>query len=203
MAETLALWHPQQRQALLGVLLLSGAILYLATALFYDLGRDTQRFRAVAAGDEVPLELESAGTYRFTIRNPRLDRAWQFVTVEILDADRQYLFGFGDELYHATGFDGERWEEWDDQYQIKYVFPSPGSYYLRLDVEQGSLNALRSIAASPTGGDTRFAIDIALTRVGGSSLPHTLGSIPLLLAGLWLGRRALVVGFLALFNLEP
>jgi hypothetical protein len=62
---------------------------------------------------------------------------WSFVTVELLDENKEYLSSFGGEFWHYEGYDNEgyHWEEADDEYVATIEVPSPGTYYLRLQTE--------------------------------------------------------------------
>jgi hypothetical protein len=67
-------------------------------------------------------------------RGSRFQR-WSFVTIELLDAEKEYLSSFGGEFWHYAGYDDGRWEEADKSYETTLQFPSPGTYYLRLKTE--------------------------------------------------------------------
>ena len=67
-------------------------------------------------------------------RGPHFQR-WSFVTLELLDANKKYLSSFGGEFWNYAGYDDGHWEEADTEYETTLMFPSPGTYYLRLDTE--------------------------------------------------------------------
>ncbi len=60
---------------------------------------------------------------------------WSFVTVELLDENKEYLSSFGGGFWHYAGYDGESWEEEDEAYQTTLRMPSAGTYYIRLQTE--------------------------------------------------------------------
>lgn len=62
---------------------------------------------------------------------------WSFVTVELLDENKDYLSSFGGEFWHYEGYDNEgyHWEEDDDEYEVTIKVPTSGTYYFRLQTE--------------------------------------------------------------------
>lgn len=60
---------------------------------------------------------------------------WSFVTVELLDENKEYLSSFGGEFWHYAGYDDGYWEEEDEEYQTTLRMPSAGTYYVRLQTE--------------------------------------------------------------------
>jgi hypothetical protein len=78
-------------------------------------------------GVEVRQEIDQASSQTF--------KRWSFVTVELLDENKQYLSSFGGEFWHEAGYDQERWQEDDETYQATLRVPSAGTYYLRLKTE--------------------------------------------------------------------
>lgn len=63
---------------------------------------------------------------------------WSAVDVDVLDAQGNYLFAFGDELWHEAGRDSDgRWEEAKSDYSLSMTLPEAGEYFLRV-VAQGN-----------------------------------------------------------------
>lgn len=61
---------------------------------------------------------------------------WSFITVELLDENKQYLSGFGGGLWHEAGYDeGEHWQQDDEDFGTTVQVPRAGTYYLRLQTE--------------------------------------------------------------------
>lgn len=99
---------------------------------------------------------------------------WAFVEGEVLDAEKEYLFSFGKELWHETGYDDEGgWDEADGSYTMKITFPEPGQYYLHLKIESNY-------------GQTPLKVTISQSR--GSSIPHMVFGIFTLLIGVVLNE---------------
>jgi len=60
---------------------------------------------------------------------------WSFVTVELLDENKEYLSSFGGEIWNYAGYDGgSRWSQEDETFQATLKLP-PGTYYMRLNTE--------------------------------------------------------------------
>ncbi len=93
---------------------------------------------------------------------------WSFIEAELLDHDKDYIFSFGDELWHENGYDDGPWEEAHDNYGMKLTIPSPGAYYINIKT-QGSV--------------TPNHIAVRVSRRLGSSIPHfAFGMISLMVA---------------------
>jgi hypothetical protein len=96
--------------------------------------------------------------------------SWNFVEGELLDADKDYLFSFGKELWHEDGTDdGGYWNEADRSYQMKITIPVKGTYYLNIKTE---------------GDKTPDDIYVTIDRAVGSSIPHMIFGILTLAIGL-------------------
>lgn len=60
---------------------------------------------------------------------------WSFVTVNLLDGDKEYLSSFGGGFWNYAGYDdGYRWTEDDEGYSTTLQIPA-GTYYVRLETE--------------------------------------------------------------------
>jgi len=61
---------------------------------------------------------------------------WNFITVTLLDENKEYLMSFGGDVWNYAGYDdGEHWEETDESFQTTLRIPSPGTYFVRLEGE--------------------------------------------------------------------
>ncbi len=78
-------------------------------------------------GVEVEQHIDEGGGSRY--------QRWSFVTIELLDENKEYLSSFGGEFWHYAGYDDGYWEEEDDEYEATLQVPSPGTYYLQLQTE--------------------------------------------------------------------
>jgi hypothetical protein len=108
--------------------------------------------------------------YKITIASSLPNDNWVFVEGEVLDAEKEYLFSFGKELWSETGYDDEgAWRESDNSYSMKITFPQPGQYYLNLK-SSGSYNP-----------DT---VQVTISKKLGSSIPHMVFGIFTLLIGI-------------------
>lgn len=72
---------------------------------------------------------------------------WSFVTVNLLDENKEYLSSFGGGFWNYAGYDdGYRWSEDDESYSTTLRIPA-GTYYVRLkteaNVEESELGPIR------------------------------------------------------------
>lgn len=101
--------------------------------------------------------------------------SWLFIEGELLDAKQNYLMGFGDELWHETGYDDGAWDETDNEYNLNLSMPEAGEFYLNFK----------------TQGESRpHRIRVNIYRTNGSSVPHLIFGILALLTGLVLNEIA-------------
>lgn len=138
------------------------------------------------ADKRVPTQnYELIGTFKVTRANQvfRIEvsadvqvNRWSFVEAELLDAEKDYILSFGQELWHEVGADSDgTWEEADEIYEMKLTIPQPGVYYLNIK------------AQGPVGANF---IKVAIGRSHGSSIPHLIFGILTLLAGLVINEIA-------------
>lgn len=112
--------------------------------------------------------------HEITITSSLPENTWSFIEGEVLDAEKDYLFSFGKELWHETGYDDEgAWRESDNDYSMKVTFPNPGKFYLNIKTN-GSYNA--------------HAVQVTISKKRGSSIPHFVFGIFTLLIGLVLNE---------------
>ena len=117
--------------------------------------------------------LKSKEVYEITIASGLPENTWSFVEGEVLDAEKEYLFSFGKELWHETGYDDGAWRESETSYSMKLTFPEPGQYYLNLK-------------SSGTYNPDALQVDISKKR--GSSLPHLVFGLFTLVIGIFLNE---------------
>ncbi len=101
------------------------------------------------------------------------NNSWAFVEGEVLDANKAYLFSFGDEFWHESGYDsgedGGPWEESYDEYEMKITFPEAGNYYLSVKA-QGNANISE--------------MNVYISQKLGSGIPHFVLGLVLIGCGL-------------------
>lgn len=114
--------------------------------------------------------------FRIRVAADVTTNSWSFVEGELLDAEKEYLLSFGQELWDETGSeDGEFWAEADEIYAMKLTVPHPGQYYLNIKTQ---------------GPIVPSQITVAISRVYGSSIPHLAFGVITLLIGLVLNEFA-------------
>ncbi len=112
--------------------------------------------------------------YEISIASGLPENSWAFVEGEVLDAEKDYLFSFGKELWHETGYDSDgAWRESDNNYSMKITFPQPGQYYINLKTE---------------GSFTPDAVQVNISKKRGSSIPHMVFGVLTLLIGIILNE---------------
>lgn len=102
--------------------------------------------------------------------------SWNFVAGSVLDAEQNYLFGFGDEMWHETGYDEGYWSETKNSYDAKIRLPQ-GQYYLNFETE-----------IKP--GSTPGPVSVRVERQLGSSLPFWVLAVIALIAAVLSYRRS-------------
>lgn len=168
-----------QWRTLSGICLLAAAVfLITAFALSFGVGLDVRKYLPGQGGRIGPLKIDEAYTVlEIEVYQPVSDNHWSFVTVALLGADGRYLTGFGDELWHASGYDGGYWVETEHSYDTKLTVREPGTYYLRFTVE------------SDVNPATLPQMTVEVEEAFGSSLPHLLGGIVLIVIGIVINLR--------------
>jgi hypothetical protein len=147
---------------------------------------DAEAAQEAASGEETGQESSTLigpitvrkfnAVYTIAIRSPLSENTWAYIEGEVLDRNKNFLFSFGKELWHETGYDDEgQWNESDDSYDMKVTFPTPSTYYIKLKSQ------------------TNYALpqaEVTVTRRNGSSIPHMVFGMVTLLIGLYLNEKA-------------
>jgi len=165
------------------VVLLFGVLCYLTSCTMdMGLGGVSIDENLPASGGTIgPLEVKTDGAVLEVDVHQDIDRAggtfqrWSFITAELLDAQQNYLMGFGGEMWHEAGYDDGYWREAKEEYSTKMTLPEAGTYYLRFNTETDVSTAELS----------RIRVDI--DQQLGSSLPfHVTAIIAFIVGGvLW------------------
>lgn len=140
---------------------------FLTTLFFSHASEKQQADLNTPEGKFIPLEVKKDNTvYEVTVSTSGLPvNSWAFIEGQVLDADKEYLFSFGDELSYYAGRDSEGpWSERKGDYSAKLTIPKAGTYYLGFVTE-----------TSWRRDDVQASITVEKLR--GSSLPYTLAGI--------------------------
>lgn len=87
-------------------------------------------------------------------------QSWLFIDGEMLDKNKEYLFGFSKELSYYSGRDAEgQWTEYINTATTKVTIPKPGTYYVKIKSEQEYYKPLSSAR-------------ITISKKNGSTIPH-------------------------------
>ena len=84
-----------------------------------------------------PIHVEGdRGIYKIHVSQRIInDNDWSYVTGEVLDENKNYLFGFGQEFWKASGYDSEgHWTERKTDYATKVTLQK-GTYFLNFEFE--------------------------------------------------------------------
>ena len=167
------------------ILLLFGVVCYITScAMDTTSGVDIEQQMAPSGGEVGPFTVD-AGTVLEVEVEQRIDRArgtfrrWSFVTAELLDENKNYLTGFGGEMWHEVGYDDGYWREQKTEYVNKITVPTDGTYYMRLKTQSDV--SMREL--SP--------IEVEIRGTLGSSLPHHVAALFAFVVGgvLWWKSR--------------
>ncbi len=176
----MAVSDPEKKQAYNRIvnILLGFAALCFLTSLFMNLNRgSTIEENVLSSGGEVgPIQVEKdTSIYKIQVKqNLNSYGTWSFIGGEVLDENKNYLFGFGKELWKEAGYDVDgAWSEERTHYDLKVTFPQKGAYYLRFQTESND--------------SSQGSIRVTVSPKRGSSLAHLLlGIISIIVAiGLW------------------
>ncbi|MFC1749022.1 hypothetical protein ACFL2V_09480 [Pseudomonadota bacterium] len=117
-----------------------------------------------------PMKVAKKNTaYEITVKTDLNINSWAFVEGEILDQNKDYLYSFGKELWHESGYDSDgSWTESNNDYSLDVTFPTAGVYYLKF----------KSEAQRPPR-----SVTIKVARSHGSALPH-----------FWFGVLSIIIG---------
>ena len=155
--------------------------LIIAFVLSFNTGQEIKQTVSMQGGDFIgPLKVAKANTvYLIDVIQSVSSNSWTFLNIDVLDEQKQYLFSFGDELWHESGYDSEGgWSESNNSFNLKMTLPKKGIYYFNLKGEKG-------------GGNTNSHATVTINQKVGSSLALSiLGIISLLAAvAVWYFRN--------------
>ena len=159
----------------------------------------------VSGGEIGPIEVDEDYTvYQIEARqNLRKFGVWSYVSGEVLDSNKNFLFGFGEELWKEQGVDSDGyWHEQNNSFHLKVTLPMKGVYYFRFktetdriyeknlapkwnEKEQRVITKIEKIDKGPKSADgsamniekTIDNVEVEISRKFGSSLAHFALSI--------------------------
>jgi len=144
-----------------GIIMILFGIVSLITSAFFtmDAGKPVT-FQLPAQGGTVgPITTKQKDTVLLLdVSQYMNENGWIFVEGEVQNADEEYLFGFGDELWHESGYDEGPWTEWHTDFDLKVTLPDEGTYYL------GFTTQSKPPATAP--------IVVKVEQKVGSTVPH-------------------------------
>ena len=161
----------------LALLYVAFAALCLITSYFYSTGSLERRENVGPDGLVGPIEITGSNSvYEVAVHRTRsVTNTWSYVEVQVLDANKEYLFSFGDELSLYSGRDSEGfWRERNETYSTKLTIPEPGTYFLKFVIEESSR--------------ANSGFGVTLSRMAGSSLVHLVAGIAALVIGIVLNE---------------
>lgn len=85
-------------------------------------------------------------------------KRWSFVSVELLDENKNYLSSFGGEFWRHAEYDEETY---DESYRVTLRVPKPATYYLRLKAKSN----VKSAKLSP------IEVEVESTYLWGAPAP--------------------------------
>lgn len=167
----------EEKTRWLTILFIGFALLCFATSTFLNIGGNTVLSEQVSPlGDIVgPITTNTSNQSYLVNVSGHIDRdnSWKFVSVEVLDHKKDYLFAFGDELWRESGYDGSHWSEFKTSFEHNFTLQKPGTYYLKIEGE--------------TGTATSHEIKVRVTSMKASSLAHFVLAVLFGAVGVFLG----------------
>ncbi len=165
-------------------ILIAFSMLCFITSCFMNMNTDSviKESIPITGGEIGPIEVsKDYSVYNVHVEKYLNNNSWSFIGGDVLDQDKNYLFGFGKELWKESGFDSDgRWAEQDTDMNIKITFNKAGIYYLRFNDE--SSNTATSTTSSFNSQSNRLSgLQVTVSPKLGSSLIHfILGCIALI-----------------------
>ena len=175
-----------------GIIVLMVGLLSLFTALFMNnnSGQPIAQTLPPLGGTIGPYDFDANTVLDVEVHQTLQKEGWSFVSGELLNADEETLFGFGDELWWETGVDSEgySWNESVRMYDLKITVPESGQFYFDFAVESGLKAGARSApgaaGAAPSPETYLSQMTVKITKKAGSALPHLVFGIFALLGGI-------------------
>ena len=173
---------------IMGVLIAFSMVCFL-TSCFMNMNADSviKESISISGGEIGPIEVnKNYSVYNVHVEKYLGNNSWSFIGGDVLDQDKNYLFGFGKELWKESGFDSDGpWTEQDSDLNIKITFNKAGIYYLRFNDDSNNTTTPSTFNSQPNHlSDLR----VTVSPKRGSSLIHfILGCISLIIGvGLFL-----------------
>ena len=157
------------------------AIICFVTSFFMTTGSG-DKISKNFLGNEIdkiigPIQINDENTtYQIDYKGILSIRDSLHVTIEVLDQNKKVLYAFGKDMWRERGVDheGYSWEEQDSEGDGKIVFKEPGTYFIKLSIE----NDLKK-PYNPK-------MKVKVQKIRGSHLPHLISGIIALLIGILL-----------------
>jgi hypothetical protein len=159
-----------------GMMIFVFGILCLITSAVFgsDDGKTVSGTLPSSGGILGPIVVSKDNTVlEFTVKETLNGYGWSYLDGEMLDQNKEYLFGFGYEFWHETGYDEGRWDEQKNKFDFKLTVPKKGTYFAHLYTEQPTYKQI--------GGN----IQAWITPVKGSSVPYFAAGIVGLIGGIF------------------
>lgn len=155
------------------------AILYFATAAFYDLSTDSKKYTVNASQTVGPIVSRKSNTVvQISVVNLSVRQSWAFVETSVVDQKGGIVTSFGGNMYHESGYDSDgSWSESEKESDVKVVLPAAGQYFLKFKVSGGSAYQTRGTDKTRS---SRLSVTVEQKR-GGSTILNVLGIIILVL----------------------
>jgi hypothetical protein len=184
----------------LALVFIGFAILYLATAYYFDLTDQTKTESSVTTGQLYgPIETTSKNTLiEIELINPDVHNSWSFVQTTVLDEKKRYVTGFGSNFFHESGRSYEgNWVESEARGDVKITLPDPGKYFLKFAVSGARTN-------DRTGQDLtqKGRLDVTVRHKKGTSAFYLILGLAILVIGVILNevRNQTIISVVSIFT---
>ena len=169
-----------KKQTQMGMIFSGFGMLCLVMSLFFNMGqgKGIKKVLPSEGGIIGPVEVKKdKSVYLIKVNQSVGNRQWSSVTGELLDEQKEYLFGFGKEFWAEYGRDYEGyWSESVASFSMKRTIQKQGTYFLNFDVEK-----------SP---GVTSSIYVTVNKKAGSALPFFWGGIIFLIIGVGMYQMA-------------
>jgi hypothetical protein len=172
----------KKKSSQLAMVFIIFGIVCLLSALIFSLSKNSILHKKIPLEGRVlgPITVDQDNTvYQINVYNPfGSTNQWCFISGEVLNEKKDYLFGFGQELWKESGYDSDgAWTESKTNYDMKITLQK-GTYYLGFESE----------SSTPTGYGSDITIQVEKLR--GSSLYFFIAGIVGLIIGVIMNEIA-------------
>ncbi len=132
------MWKKQLSIIAISIMIFGVVSLITSFILNFSTGKEISKKLLPEGGIVGPVSVKKNNSvYKIWIRQSiRNNKDWSFLTCEVLDQNKKYLFSFGKELWKESGYDSDgSWSESVTESSMK-INLEKGTYYLKISSDK-------------------------------------------------------------------